>query len=416
MRAWPALWLLAAACARAADADDEAALRLADKAVMPEERRGDWRGFVEAARGETLTSGAATPARVDRLSIDAAYDGRIAPGWRVVFDDRLDARWPDRLASQENVNTLKDAYVSWQAGPDRIADLGRINTRYGAAYAYNPTDYFRAGAVRSIVSVDPASARENRMGSVMARVQRLWTSGSLTALYSPQLEEHPSDDAFSLDLGATNRRDRWQLVASHRFSPELSPQWILHGAAGEAPQAGLNLSALVNDATVAYVEASAGRSSSLRAVALGEPEDRAWRSRLSAGFTWTSATKLSITLEYEYDGAALDAAGWDALRRGPAADYGRYRALVANLQELPTKQRLFARASWQDALVSHLDLSINSFFNPIDASRQHGLEARYHWKRVDAAVQWQVRGGAALSEFGGLAGQHSWQALVAWFL
>jgi hypothetical protein len=416
MRPWLALWLLAAAAARAADVDDEAALRLADRAVLPEERRGDWRAFVEAARGETLATAASAPARVDRLSIDVAYDGLLAPGWRAVLADRLDARWLDRSDAQQNVNTLKDAYASWQVGPDRIADLGRINTRYGAAYAYNPTDYFRAGAVRSVVSVDPASARENRMGSVMARFQRLWTAGSLTALYSPQLDDHPTDDAFSLDLGATNRRDRWQLVASHRLAPEVSPQWILHGAAGEAPQAGLNLSALVNDATVAYVEASAGRSSSLRTLALGLPEDRAWRSRLAAGFTWTSATKLSLTLEYEYDGAALDAAAWDELRRGPPADYGRYRAFVADLQELPTKRRLFGRAAWQDALVPHLDLSVNSFYNPIDASREHGLEARYHWKRVDAALQWQVRGGAAASEFGALAGRNSWQALVAWFL
>ncbi len=416
MRAWLALWLLVAAVARAADVDDEAALRVADRAVLPEERRGDWRAFVEAARGETLATAASAAARVDRLSIDVAYDGLLAPGWRAVLADRFDARWRDRFDSQENVNTLKDAYVSWQASAERIADLGRINTRYGAAYAYNPTDYFRAGAVRSVVSVDPASMRENRMGSVMARFQRLWTAGSLTALYSPELARHPTDGAFSLDLGATNRRDRWQLVASHRVSPELSPQWILHGAAGEAPQAGLNLSALVNDATVAYVEASTGRSSSLRALALGEPEDRAWRSRLSTGFTWTSATKLSITLEYEYDGAALDAAGWDELRRGPSADYGRYRALVGELQELPTRQRLFARAAWQDALVTHLDLSVNSFFNPIDASREHGFEVRYHWKRADAAVQWQVRGGAAASEFGALAGRNTWQALVAWFL
>lgn len=416
MRPWPALWLLAAACARAAGADDEAALQLADQTVTRAERRGDWRAFVEAARGETLTSGVGAPARVDRLSLDVLYDGTLAPGWRAVFADRVDARWPDRRASREDVNTLKEAYASWQARADRIADVGRVNTRYGVAFAYNPTDHFRAGAVRSVVSIDPASARENRLGSVMVRGQQLWPAASLTALYSPKLAERPTDDAFSADLGATNRRDRWQLVASRKISADLSPQWILHGGAGQSPQLGLNVSALVGNATIAYLEATAGRSPSLLSQALLLPDDSTLRSRFSSGLTYTTLSKLSVTLEYEYDGAALGAHGWDVLRRGAVSDYGRYRAFVSDLQELPTKRRIYLRAAWQDALVNHLDLTSNSFFDPADSSRQQGLEARYHWKRVDAAVQWQVRGGAPGSEFGAFAGQHSWQVLVAWFL
>ena len=57
------------------------------------------------------------------------------------------------------------------ARPDTLIDLGRINVRNGVALGYNPTDYFRAGAVRAAVSVSPASLKENRQGSVMLRGQ-----------------------------------------------------------------------------------------------------------------------------------------------------------------------------------------------------------------------------------------------------
>ncbi|MGZ5765532.1 MAG: hypothetical protein ACXWHZ_19735 [Usitatibacter sp.] len=416
MRALFALAAMAARLALAADPEDEAALRLADETVTKVERRGDWRLAVEAARAQTTQGGGIPDAWVDRLSFDATYDSTLAPGWRAVFSDRIDARWRDAAARQENVNTLREAYVSWQPRPDALADAGRINLRYGVAYGYNPTDFFRAGAVRSVVSIDPASARENRLGSVMARAQALWTQGAVTALFSPRLARQPTDDGWSADFGATNHRERWQLAASQRIAEDLAPQWIVHGEAGRSPQAGLNLSMLVNDATVAYVEASAGRSQSLVAQALMRPEDEAFRARLSFGATYTLPSKLTLTLEYEHNGAAPDAAQWDALRRGSPLDYGRYRAFVSDQQETATRGRVFFRAAWQDALVNHFDLTSNDFHNPIDGSRQYGIEARYHWKHVDAAVQWQLRTGAQRTEFGGIGTLHSWQALVTWFL
>ena len=74
-----------------------------------------------------------------------------------MFADRLDMNRMDGISGNRDINTLKEAYLSWQAQPDRVADLGRINARNGVALGYNPTDYFRAGALRSTVSIDPAS-------------------------------------------------------------------------------------------------------------------------------------------------------------------------------------------------------------------------------------------------------------------
>ena len=414
MRALLLILLLAVAEAQAAD-DDAAALSLADKAPTTTQAPSDWRVFAEAVWNESTLRTKAGSERDAHLFLDAHYDQTFAPGWRAVFADLFDLHWQDSISRQNAVNTLIDAYLSWQLRPDWIADAGRINTRYGVAFGYNPTDYFRANAIRSIVSIDPTSLRENRLGSVMARGQTLWTSGSLTALYSPKLADQPNASALSPDFGATNFRDRWLLAASHEVAKNLNPQFLVFGDAGRSPQLGINLTTLVNDATVAYVEYSGGRSPSLLSQALTLPPDNAFRSRLGTGLTYTTASNLSLTAEYQYNGASLDEAGWDALRRGAPTAYAQYRAFAATVQEPPTKGRVFVNARWQDALVNHLDLTAFAYFDLLDSSRQFWTEARYHWTHVDAALQWQLNSGSPGSEYGALPARQTWQALVTYF-
>ena len=408
------LLLLAATVPALAD-DDAAALLLADKTATTAEQSGDWRVYVEAAARESRRQGRGLALHGARLSIDARFDKTFAPGWRAVFADRLDLNRMDGVSGNRDINTLKEAYLSWQAQPGRVADLGRINARNGVAMGYNPTDYFRAGALRSVVSLDPASLRENRLGSAMLRGQALWNDGSLTTLYSPKLADHPSDSVFSPDLGATNQRARWQVALSEKLSDALNPQWLLSGGAGQSPQFGLNLTALPNDATVAYFEWSGGRAASLAAQALMSRDDAAFRSRLSTGLTYTTPGNVSLTVEYEYNGAALDQAGWNALRRGPPAAYGLYRGLVTNIQDPPTKDNVFLYALWQDAFVKHLDLTAMVRYDAEDYSRLQWLEARYHWTRVDIALQTQLNTGHPGSNYGALPDRRLWQALVRYF-
>jgi len=416
MRALALFLLLAAATHAQAQADDAAALSLADKTPAPTPQvASDWRLFAELAWAKSmLRDGAGNEDNV-RLFLGVRYDKVFAPGWRAVFADLLTVRWQDSVSHQSTVNTLMDAYLSWQPTPEQIVDAGRINTRYGVAYGYNPTDYLRANAIRSIVSTDPESLRENRMCSVMTRGQTLWTGGSLSALYSPKLADQPSDSAFNLDLGATNFRDRWLVAASHEVAKGFSPHLLLYGQTGQSPQLGVNVTALVNDATVAYAEYSGGRRSSLLSQALTLSSDAAFRSQLVTGFMYTSAANLSLGLEYEYNGAGLDEASWNALRSGPSDVYAQYRAFAARAQEPPTKQRLFGNARWQDAGFQHLDLSAFAYFNLLDSSQQLWVEGRYHWTHVDAALQWQVNSGAPGTEFGALPARQTWQALVTYF-
>jgi len=409
------LLLLAATVPALADDGDAAALLLADKTSTTAEQSGDWRVYVEAAARESRRQDPSPALHGGRLSIDARFDKTFAPGWRAVFADRLDLNRMDGVSGNRDINTLKEAYLSWQAQPDRVADLGRINARNGVAMGYNPTDYFRAGALRSIVSLDPASLRENRLGSAMLRGQQLWNGGSLTALYSPKLADHPNDSTFSPDLGASNQRARWLLALSEKLSDALNPQWLLSGGAGQSPQLGLNLTALPNDATVAYFEWSGGRAASLVGQALMSRDDAAFRSRLSTGMTYTTPGNVSLTAEYEYNGAGPDQSGWNALRRGPPAVYGLYRGLVTNIQDPPTRHNVFLYAVWQDAFVKHLDVTAMARYDAVDHSRLQWLEARYHWTRVDIALQTQLNTGHPGSNYGALPERRLWQALVRYF-
>ncbi|WP_206047160.1 hypothetical protein, partial [Noviherbaspirillum denitrificans] len=367
MRRLALLLALAASGASAQDADFDA-LRLADEAQAEVVRASDWSAFIEGATGRAvLRSGVSSWDQ--RLSLDVQVDKRFAPDWRVVFADRLDLFWQDEPTRQHGINTLKEAYLGWQARDDLLFDLGRINVRNGVATGYNPTDYFRAGANRSIISADPASLKRNRQGSVMLRGQTLWDSGSFTGLYSPKLASQPSAAALNPDVGATNNRDRWLFAVSQKLSEGVTPQWLLYKEEGLPPQAGANLSLLVNDATVAHVEWSGGRSPSLLAQAGMRADDTAFRNRVSSGLTFTAASKLSLTLEYQYNGAGLDDGLWNALPRTSLPAYARYRGVLQNLQEMPTRQAVFLYATWQDALLRRLDLSAMLRHNLADSSR-----------------------------------------------
>lgn len=392
--------LMALALCGPAGAQDAAALMLvdADAGAAAPAPPGDWRLFGEGAGG----------AGSERLSAELGYDHGFGAGWRAVLAARLDRRWPSAGAAA-TVSTVKDAYLSWQAQDATLFDAGRINLRNGVAAGYNPTDYFRAGALRSRISIDPASLRENRQGSLMLRGQRLWTGGSLTAVYAPARDGAAPDSIAGAGVEA-----RALLVLSQQVG-ELTPQLLLYKAGPASPQTGLNLTGLLNDATVAHLEWSAGRGpgqlEQARCAGQGCAAG-AWRQRLSAGLVWTSADKLSLTAEYHYNGAAPGPAGWRALRDGALPDYARYRDAVQAAQDLPTRRALFFYASRRDALMARLDLNAMVNLDLVDASRLLWLEARYHAGRHEFALQWQGSGGAALSNFGAMRPARSWQFLL----
>ena len=398
-----------AVTASAPDDDDSAALSLAGTGSAAAAKSGSL--VVEAAFTEAqLPSGYES---AERLSLDYRDDVVLGTGWRGVVADRLDLDWQN---GGQQINTVKEAYLNWQPLSDLLVDAGRVNARQGVALGYNPTDFFKADALRSVDSLDPDSLRDERLGTVMLRGETLWSSGAFTAVYAPRLTDASSNGPFSADWGATNHQNRWLLALSQRLGSVFTPQWLLFGQQGQAPQAGVNLTSVLGQATVVFLEASGGRMPSLWATSLDLPGSESPRGRASAGLTYSTANKLSWSLEYEYVGAALSRAAWNAARQGDPESYGRYRNYVTDQQELPTQHNVFAYASWQDFLTKHMDLSAFVRIDLVDHSRLPWTEWRYHWSHIDAAMRWQDYLGGSTSDYGASPSRQTWQVLVDYYL
>jgi hypothetical protein len=410
-----AVLCLNAACA-AEPSPEQDALSIADDAQLTPAKPSDWRIFVEAgAIDEWDRLNLRNEAGV-RLSLDIHFETALTTGLRVIFSDRLDEEKLAPPSATTTINTLKEAYLSWQLSPDETLDAGRINLRYGVAIGYNPTDFFKTDAIRSIVSIDPSSLRENRQGSVVLESQTLWEGSSFTALVSPKLATTQDTADFSADWAATNGQNRWLLAASHQFTNDLNPQLILFGARASAPATGLNVSSLLNQSTVAFLEWSGQRAPSAIAQALELKGSEAYRSRAAFGATYTTEFNLSITAEHEMNSAGADQDALDGLvRRSPLALL-EYLSFISEAQDLPTRRAEFLYATWQDFTVKHLDLSGFVRWDPISHGRTSWMEARYHFDRADLALQWQIETGQPQSVFGAIPTQREVQILVRYFL
>lgn len=414
-----ALCLSAARAAEAPDAppSDLDALSLADKApTEPQAMARPWRLFVEGSLRRTSIDAPDSRYESHRASIDGRIDATLAPGVRAVFSDRLDLRHSNRPGIEGDVNTVREAYLSWAPTDHQVIDLGRVNVRHGSAYGYNPTDWFKEGAVRSIVSLDPAVLRENRQGTVVLQGQQLWSVGSLTAAYSPNLADKPNPGTFSLNVGATNPHHRWLLVGSTKFSDRLNAEVLLYGGQHTREQLGLNLSGLVGDATVLFGEFSVGKGPSLIAKALKLGADSAYRSRAAVGVTYTTTFNLSLTAEAEYNEAGPTRRQWHALPGSYPLGQLSLLETSQTLQDLPARSAGFVYALWKDALVRHLDLSAFVRRENETRSRVQWLEARYHWEQVDLVAQWQQFSGSRQSIFGSVPQSRTIELAVRFYL
>ncbi|MEO8838479.1 MAG: hypothetical protein ABI351_07180, partial [Herbaspirillum sp.] len=103
-----------------ADDGDAAALLLADQVPTALALPSNWQTFAEASYGGGTRRDGSPAQRNERLSFDLRYDNAFAPGWRAVLADRLDLSQPSQAGYQNGINTLKEAYVSWQVQPNML--------------------------------------------------------------------------------------------------------------------------------------------------------------------------------------------------------------------------------------------------------------------------------------------------------
>jgi hypothetical protein len=399
-------------------AADDAALDIADKVDDRSARNTrDWQLWLELAGARLRPRDGSGVADAQRATLELRIDTLPAPDWRFVLADHVDADAPAPEGRRQAVNSLKEAWIGWQPEPDRALDLGRINIRNGAALGYNPTDWFRDGALRGSPVVDPQRLRGSRLGTVAVRGQALWDGGSLTVVAAPKLDSQGGDGTWALDLAATNDRQRGLIALSQRWSDRVNQQALLYGEDGRHPQAGLNTSVLLGDALTAFVEWAGGRGRSVLASATGGAEDAAFRSRVAAGATYTTDDKLSLTVEFHRNGAGLDADTWHALALQSPQSFAAVLDWSRNALEMPTRSAWFVHANWQDWPLTDLDLTALARFNRDDGSRLSWLEVRWHAsRRVDLALQWQMLAGADGSEYG-TPPQSRWLtgAVKVWF-
>lgn len=408
---------LPARAAAKADAlpDDLDALKLADQAAPAgaTTQARPWRAFVEGAAGRGKLRGSDADFGIYRGSVDLRVDVPLSKELRGVFSDRLDLIDSDGVPPGENVNTLREAYLSWARTPHQIIDLGRVNVRNGVAVGFNPTDWFKENSLRAITDPDPAVLRENRQGTVVIQVQQLWDQASLTATFSPRLARSADSATFALNAGATNPNNRWLLAGSYRFSDQFNPQLLVYGGVDTPAQLGFNLSSLVGDALIVYGEFAAGKGPSLVSQALSLPGGETGQQRASLGLTYTTAFNLSVSAEVEYNSAAPTGDQWSAL---PLAAQQQVLVTAQALQDLPTRRQLFFYGTWKDLFLPRFDASGFLRQDLETSSRAFWLEGRYRWRRAELALQWQIFSGSTGSVYSAVPEQRTVQLVLRVYL
>lgn len=407
--------------ANSARSAEDAALDLIPGATQaspgpkPASARSPVKAYAEQAVGRLDQRYESSADTYRRASFDLLGDWKPASGWRAVFSSRVDDVHPVEPGERTTLFSLREAFVAWQSGDAGWGlDLGRLNVRHGPAYGFNPTDYFRTGASRAVTTADPLALRENRLGTAMLRAQRLWSGGGVSLALAPKLRDTASRESFSADLGATNHSHRALLALSVQASDRVSGQVFGFHERGVGSQMGVNATALLGDSTVAFVEASHGRGRDLFNALLGtEPRVRT-ATQAAGGVTFTLPSRLALTAELQLNGFAVSESRWQsAVDQFGLEPMAAYLVAAQARQDIASRRAALVYVTQSDAGLKNLDLTALARYNIDDRSRFFWAEARYHFPRLDLALQWQTNQGAAITEYGAAPGKTLVQLLVA---
>lgn len=366
----------------------------------------------------------------ERALLDVRSDWHVGDDLRLTYSGRLNLRAEDGLGfpNHENLtNDLREAYLGWEPLDRLFLDVGRINVKSGVALGFNPTDFFKTRAVVEPLSVDPIVQREDRLGTLMLRAERVWTKGSLTAVYAPAVSsDSPIYTSFDLRsfnpmFDRTNAHDRWLLKGTVDVAEGFSPEFLAYESERRV-RFGANLAENVCQSTVAYLEWSGGRRGTVSADALAFGQATgslpaaagnvlpgfgavAFRNQVAAGASYTTPLpKITFNLEFLYSQAGFTGADWDEwFRTGSAAGASSpiagalwyVRQYAADQQDLISRRFVFLRMDWVDAFVPKLEVSGFAETDLADGSTRLQLGADYY-----LSDHWTV-GGLILIDSGG---------------
>ena len=378
----------------------------------------------------------------ERLLLDIRQDYPIGEHTQLFLSDRFNVRdegdlpFPDH---EDVVTDLREAYLSWHPADPLYVDAGRVNLKSGIALGYNPTDFFKTRSVSEPLSQDPTVLREDRLGTLMLRAQRMWERGSVTLAFAPGIHKaspiYSNDDlpSFNPMFDRTNADDRLLLKGSVDFGDNTSPEFLLYREAGET-RYGTNLSMGLGQSAVTYLEWSGGERTDLITAAMdygretgslpaGAPSplptasNRTFKSEIALGVSYTTSDNITFNLEYLVNQAGFSRADWanwfaagtHAGPQAPVLDELWYiRGYARDQQQQTSRQAYFARADWVDAFDIKLELTGFVLADAYDGSGLAQISASYY-----LSDRWTIGGlgikyfGSRTSDFGSLGTSYS---------
>ena len=408
-------------------------------------RSGNERAYVENAFTGSLDRRNLVPpfpqstsaAWQERLFVDVRREWRVSPRVTLTFSDRVNVRAENDLVwftQQSVINDWREGFLSWEVVDNTYVDAGRINVKSGAALGFDPTDFFKTRAVVEPLSSDPSVLREDRLGTLMLRAQRIWTVGSMTVAFAPAVAHlsaiYSDTNLPSLDpsFGRTNARARLLVKGSLNVSANFNPELLVYHE-GDRTRFGLNITRGIGQNVVAYAEWAGGAQAGViddaladgrdtRVLPVGAPNLLAddsgskFREDLSVGGSFSTKPKLTLNVEYHFHQAGFDKREWErwfTAGQGTtsaslaARELWLIRSYALDRQDPLTRHSLFARADWVDAFIRHLELTGFVNVDMYDGSGLAQIAADYFASsRWTVGVQASVSAGGARSDFGSL--------------
>ncbi|HEY1586097.1 MAG TPA: hypothetical protein VGH63_10455 [Polyangia bacterium] len=352
------------------------------------------------------------------LVVDFRHDWRIHKAWRIAVSDRLYGaapfdRAPNAPPYTSLLNNIRELSIGWHGGTtDSIyIDVGRINVRNGVASGYNPTDFFKVGAVRTAISLDPSALQIDRLGTVMGMLHYINAAGAWTLAIVPPLNfwTDTNDAWYSPALSRTN----YTTALFAKYAPQLSERFSLDLLmfapirSDLNPKLGVDASLLLANAWVMNAEWAVDRCTPLAGPGDATPGP-IWCHRVAANVVWTTPLGFELTIEGQYSSDALSLSAWRRWRSvsGPAlAPLGAIAAQRELEREPLVQAGLFARLDWREPFAARgLHVSAFAQINPFDWSALAQLSIA--WRIHDGWLIGQQTAagvGAVATQFGSTA-------------
>lgn len=339
-----------------------------------------------------------------RSVLDFRKEWRVGDQLRLTLSNRLE--WLAVNTGQSSVrNALREAYLSVGVGDSAFVDVGRINVRSGVGLGFNPSDWLREGVSLPQTTQNPASQRENRLGTGMLKVQTVQDWGAAHVALIPHLARRPDEESpYGLDFGRTNEDPALHVRVAPKVNERISVDMLAYARRGRQPQWGLNTTAVLSDALIAHLEWSAGVREGLGAPS--QQRSRSLHHRVATGLSWTAPNGAVLAMERHLATDALSRDDWDTWRESTAnataARLGQLRNERSALQDPLVRDAWFFRVA-MNGLMRDPDIDVSGFLrlNPHDHSRLWQLDGSWH-ANAQLSLHASVGGfsGGSRSEFG----------------